>query len=69
MVDSDDKDSVSWDGHGSDKMSLSEDGTDLANGEVEETRGRDEVVTPERKKVTVTGCENLADDKKNYVQN
>ena len=35
----------------------------------EETRGRDEVVTPERKKVTVTGCENLADDKKNYVQN
>ena len=69
MVDSDDKDSVSWDGHGSDKMSLSEDGTDLANGEVEETRGRDEVVTPERKKVKVTGCENLADDKKNYVQN
>ena len=45
-------------------MSLSEDGTYLASGEVEETRGRDEVVAPESKKVTVTGCENVADDRK-----
>ena len=64
MVDSDDNDSVSWDGHGTDKMSLSKDGTDLANGEVEETRGRDEVVAPESKKFTVTGWENVADDRK-----